>query len=155
MKMLEQGDFVEAAFTHGYLYGTSIKEFKVAKNEGKIAVADIDIKGVRAYRNLSNKVKAIFLLPPSFDILIKRLISRYGKSHNQEDIIVRLNTALSELHELLNTSYYYLIINYDIAETTKQVLKIMSDSAKSEPNAKAIPLAKQLIKGIDSYIANA
>ncbi len=72
--MLDSKKFVEAAFTHEHLYGTSLEEFAISTKEGKIAVADIDIKGVRSYRELSNNVIAVFILPPNFKALSQRLI---------------------------------------------------------------------------------
>ena len=155
IKMLDAGEFIEAAYTHGNLYGTSVEEFRMASKESKIAVADIDIKGVRAYRQLAGNVTAVFLLPPSFDVLIERLIRRYGKSHNREDIKVRLATALDELEELINTDYYYLITNDKMSQTTETVLKIMDGQFKLEPNQKALTLARQLISSIKNYLSAA
>lgn len=152
MQLLKEHQFVEAALTHGHLYGTSISEFKTATKEGKIAVADIDIKGVKSYQSLSPNVKAIFLLPPSFEVLIKRLVDRYGQSHDKQDIKVRLNTALAELNELLNSNFYYLMVNTDINETTGEVLKIVSEKLDPEPNPEALQLAKQLISDIKDYL---
>ncbi|HEY1644863.1 MAG TPA: hypothetical protein VGF75_00570, partial [Candidatus Saccharimonadales bacterium] len=119
LEMLKDHKFIEAALIHGHLYGTSMSEFETARNESKIAVADIDIKGVRAYRRLSDNVTAVFLLPPSFETLINRLVDRYGKTRNQDDIKIRLATALDELYELLSADYYFVIINHRIEDTTK------------------------------------
>ncbi|MHB1865493.1 MAG: guanylate kinase [Candidatus Saccharimonadales bacterium] len=154
IKMLKERKFIEAAYTHGYLYGTSIEEFKIAKQEGKIAVADIDIKGVRSYRQLSTNVLSVFLLPPSFNILIDRLIARYGKSHREEDIKVRLATALDELSELLNTDYYHSIVNFDISTTTNKVLDIVNGGLLPKTNPNALKLAQQLIDDIKKYLAH-
>ena len=154
LNMLKEHKFVEAAYTHKYLYGTSIKEFEAAKREGKIAVADIDIKGVRSYRNLTAGVIAVFLLPPSFKVLIERLIKRYGKSHDQEDIKLRLATALDELSELLNTDYYHPIINNNIETTLNNVIDIARGVEKIKTDPKPLNLAKKLINEIQEYLVS-
>jgi guanylate kinase len=154
IQMMKEHKFIETAFTHGHLYGTSIQEFKIAKKEGKIPVADIDIKGVRSYRQLSDKVTAIFLLPPSFQILIDRLIARYGKSRNQADIKLRLATALDELSELVNSDYYYSIINNNMALTTKKVLAIVAGKQLPKPSPRAKALALALIDDIKTYLSS-
>ncbi len=153
LKMLEDHKFVEAAYTHRYLYGTSVAEFEIAKKEGKIPVADIDIKGVRSYRELTSGVIAVFLLPPSFKVLINRLVNRYGKSHDQEDIKIRLATALDELSELLNTDYYYAIINSDISTTSQKVTGIVRGTKKHKSGSKSLDLAQKLIDDIKKYLA--
>lgn len=152
LEMLEERKFIEAAYTHGKLYATSIEEFKIAKREGKIAVADIDIKGVRSYRQLSNKIIAVFLLPPSFKILLERLIARYGKSRDQEDIKIRLATALDELSELMNTDYY-LIVNNNISTTTSKVLRIIEGKSKLQTSQQELRLAQKLIDDIKAYLS--
>lgn len=152
LNMLDKQLFIEVAFTHGNLYGTSLEEFRLAKNEGKIAVADIDIKGVRSYRQLTDKVTAVFLLPPSFKILLNRLITRYGQAHDEEDIKVRLATALDELAELIDTNYYLPIINNNIELTTKTVLAVINNNQKIKPDPKALNLAQCLINDIKKYL---
>ncbi len=153
IKMLKDKKFIEAAFTHNHLYGTSVEEFKIAKAQDKIPVADIDIKGVRVYRQLSDQVTAVFLLPPSFKALIDRLIFRYGKSQDQAEIKLRLGTALDELSELLNTDYYFALVNNRISVSTKQVLDIVDGKKKLAPNKNALKVANKVIIDIKSYLA--
>jgi guanylate kinase len=152
LKLLKNHQLIEATITHGYMYGTATEEIQKAINESKIAVTALDIKGVRSYRKLSDKVIAVYLLPPNFEALISRLTARYGRAHNQSDIKTRLVTALDELNELTETDYYYVLINDDIGETTKAVEKIVAGRYKPKTNPAVIALANQLIEGINNYL---
>jgi guanylate kinase len=152
LKLLKNHQLIEATITHGYMYGTATEEILKAANGSRIAVTALDIKGVRSYRKLSDKIIAVYLLPPNFEALISRLIARYGKAHNQSDIKTRLVTALDELSELAKTDYYYVLINNDIGETTKAVEKIMSGERKPKTNPAAIALTSQLIEDISKYL---
>lgn len=149
--MLKNHDFIEVAYTHGCLYGTSISEVKKATNKNKIAVADVDVKGVRSFRYLSNSITAIYLLPPNFDILIERLKNRYSNSNDAlKDIRNRLTTALYELKELLNSDYYHIVVNKDIQDASKTVLKIID--GQQYPSNEGRSVAKSLINDINNYL---
>jgi guanylate kinase len=151
--LLKNHQLIEAAITHGYMYGTAISEIQKAIDEFKIAVTDLDIKGVRSYRQLSNKVTAVYLLTPNFEVLISRLIARYGQAHDKSDLKTRLLTALDELSELTHTDYYYVLINEDVGETTKAVEKIMTGKHKPKNDPAVIALTNQLTSGISQYLS--
>lgn len=154
LRMLDEHQFIEAAYTHGNLYGTSVTEFVRVKNEGKIGVGDIDVKGIRSYRQTSNNLTAVFILPPSFKVLISRLKARYGASHDQEELKIRLKTALDEFNELLITDYYYALINDNLEETLKSILDIAEGKLKVKSNPEAMELAKTLIADSQKYLEN-
>jgi guanylate kinase len=153
-KMLDDQLFIEAAIIHGNLYGTSASEFKATKDQSKIAIADIDVQGVKSYRQLSKKTMSIFLLPPSFEVMLKRLSLRYGHADHDKDINVRLGTALDELYELLDYRYYHAVINDDLKqtiETAKSIVKNNYHDTKEDEQARH--LARKLIEDIKKYIA--
>ena len=153
-KLLDGQEFVEAAMIHGNLYATSAAEFAAAKRESKIGVTDLDVQGVRSYKRLSPKAIAVFLLPPSFNILLARIARRYGHSNHDKDIIIRLNTALDELYELLNTDYYYGVINDNLDQTIKIVEQIVSTNHHDrQTDQQAKKQAKNLIADIKNYLA--
>lgn len=153
LDMLQSKQYIEVALTHGNIYGTSIDQFKEAIKDSKIAVADIDIKGVRTYLSLTDHVIPVFLLPPSFEALMKRLLSRYGIATDQKDIRTRLHTALNELNEFINTDYYYPVINSEIARTTKIVEDIVAGKIDNRRDQSAVTLARQLLKDIKDILA--
>jgi len=154
LEMLRSHEFIEAAYTHTNMYGTSIKELERASKESKIAVADIDVKGVRAYRELMDNVTPVYLLPPSFKILIERLTRRYGESRDREDIKIRLSTALEELSDLLDSNYYHIIVNEDKSISLGKVLEVFKGSKEYLNNEENLKIAKDLADQIKDYLAS-
>jgi guanylate kinase len=76
VRMLENHEFVEAKFVHGNAYGTSIAEIQKAKDDGKVAITDLDVQGVAEYKEISQNVIAEFILPPNYEEWQRRLHTR-------------------------------------------------------------------------------
>ena len=152
-RMIEDQAFIEAKVYSGNLYGTSVAEIQEAHDEGKIAMTDIEVQGVAEYKALDPSVMAVFLLPPTFDEWQARLMRRYGDVMDIDDARLRMQTALDELDQLLNTDYYVAVINDDIDEAFEQiqtVIKSATHTTPDEPAARAI--AKQLSADIKSHL---
>jgi len=152
-KMLDNHKLIEAKIYSGNLYGTSVSEIKAAHDEGKIAMTDIEVQGVAEYKTLDPGVMAVFLLPPDFKTWQERLQRRYGDVVDARDYRLRLQTALEELEQLLNTNYYVAVINNDLNETFKQIHTITSSrdhTTPDDPAARAV--AKQLAQDIQTYL---
>lgn len=112
--MLKKGAFVEAKFVHGTLYGTSVAEVERAAKAG-IAITDIDVQGVEEYKNVSNEVVAIFVVPPDYDTWVSRLKRRYATAEEfSKEWPKRRSTAIKELTRALELPYYHCVINDDL-----------------------------------------
>lgn len=124
--MIDQRKFVEVKYVHGdTIYGTSVAEIKAGYDEGKILVTDIDVQGVSEYKQISNGVTAIFLLPPSFEVWQERLRKRYeSKEAFQNEWPKRRASALKELEHALSVPYYHFIINDDLERTVRVASEI-------------------------------
>ncbi len=109
--MVERGEFIEWASVHGEFYGTSSKRVEELVDAGNDVILDIDIQGAMQIKEKYDKGTYIFILPPSLELLKKRLSERMTDS--QEEIQKRLDTALQEITSYSN--YDYVIIN-DILE---------------------------------------
>ena len=152
--MLDKHEFIEAKVYSGNLYGTSLAEIERARNEGRVAMTDLEVQGVAEYKAIDPGVMAVFLLPPNFATWQERLQRRYGDVMDVDDYRLRLQTALDELEELLNTSYYVAVINDDIEETFKHIETVVSSqnhTTPDEPAARAV--AEQLAEDIQNYLA--
>lgn len=79
---IAEGEFIEYEEVYeGQFYGTLKSEVDRLKNEQKHVIFDIDVKGATAIKNLyGERCLAIFISPPSLEILIKRLTSRGTES---------------------------------------------------------------------------
>lgn len=115
-QMLEEQAFIEAKFVHGsVVYGTSVNEVEKAYKQGKIAVTDIDVQGVEEYKQLSQDVVAIFILPPDCNTWRERLRKRYEtEAEFEAEWPKRRNSAINELRQALEVPYYHFIINDDL-----------------------------------------
>lgn len=116
-----QGKFLESANVHGNLYGTSIAAVEAVADAGKRCILDIDVQGARAVRNSTLDALFIFICPPSFEDLEKRL---RGRGTEEEDQIQkRLRNAKEELELGRNSMLFDHILVNDDLETCYQRLK--------------------------------
>ena len=116
--MLAKQAFIEAKLVHGTVYGTSTGEVRRAHDMHKIAITDIDVQGVDEYKQVSQEVVAIFILPPSFAIWRERLMARYESPEAfDQEWPKRRTSAIKELQQALSVPYYHFIINDDLAHS--------------------------------------
>jgi guanylate kinase len=121
-RMIREHEFVEVKMYSGNIYGTSIAEIQKAHDEGKIAVTDLEVQGVVEYKNISAGVIAEFILPPNYDEWQRRLHARYGTTGaDPADIAKRMKTAIAELEEALEQTYYHFVVNETLDEAVKAV----------------------------------
>ncbi len=146
VKMLENGQFIEAKQYSGNIYGTSIKEVENAYRRGKIAISDIEVQGVAEYMGASANVTPIFILPPDFNTWKQRLKDRFrGLNRDWQEMQKRLDTAKKELHEALSKDYFEFVINDDLAATVKIVDKVAHGHLSMEKNDQARQVAQDLL----------
>ena len=102
--------FLEFANVHGHQYGT-IKSFVDERlGEGSQVILDIDVQGfTQIQRAITKDIVSIFIIPPSFDELKRRLILRGLDSNDAID--KRLENARKELEQAEN--FDYLVLNDD------------------------------------------
>lgn len=96
---------------------------------------------------------AVFLLPPNFKTWQDRLQRRYGDVVDVQDYHLRLQTALEELEQLLNTNYYEAVINDDLDVAYEHIKTITSSkdhTSPDDPAARAV--AKRLAQDIQDYL---
>jgi len=121
LKLVEQKAFVEVKAVHGdTLYGTSVAEIRAGQDEGKISITDIDVQGVGEYKQYSQNVVALFILPPSYDTWRERLARRYQTTDEFEaEWPKRRGSAIKELEFALSVPYYHFIINDDLQRSVR------------------------------------
>ena len=121
---VKKGEFVEWTRYGGYCYGTLKSEIESPLVEGKDLVFEIDVKGATALKSWSPNIVSIFILPPSFPILEKRLRRRQTESF--QELQQRLATAKSEI--ALVKDYDYCVINPDdnINQAVQQIRHIIA-----------------------------
>lgn len=118
-QMIARGEFIEYAFVHEQLYGTSRGEVLSRLRNGEDVILDIDYQGARQIATdpeLSPRSLNVFIFPPSFEHLEQRLRDRGLNS--EEEIHTRLQKAIDEINAS-KQFYHYVIINDDLTAATE------------------------------------
>lgn len=118
---IEEGEFLEYAEYVGSFYGTPKKYVDEAMAEGKDAILDIEVQGAAQVHELRPEVVRIFVAPPSWEELERRLKARGTDS--PEKIQERLLRAKVELESA--DSYDYFVINDTVESAVKELRAIM------------------------------
>ncbi len=122
-QMKENDAFLESANVHGFQYAT-IKSYVQEKiNSGISVILDIDVQGFTQIKNSLMEHISIFILPPSFEELEKRLFTR-GQDSN-EVISKRLENAVTELKYA--DLFDYVVLNDQFNKTIETLSSILFD----------------------------
>lgn len=120
---VEDHQFIEWAKVHNHYYGTSVATVQASLQKHQCLLFDLDIQGarnlLRLFRNLST---AIFIAPPSLQVLRERLQKR--GSETAEQLELRLNNAIEELNH--KNEFDYLVINDDFEQSYGDLKNIIS-----------------------------
>lgn len=106
--MVKAGQFLETNEHFGHLYGTPVRY----ADTNDCVILEIDIQGARKVKHRHPATHSVFILPPSYDELERRLRSRGGLS--EEEMSARLARAIEELFHAYQ--YDYWLVN-DCLET--------------------------------------
>ena len=110
--MLARHEFVEWADVYGHFYGTARKQLEAAQAAGRDILLDIDVQGHRQVRECLPEALSVFILPPSYRELARRLRDR--RSDASDEIERRLRTAREEITHW--PEYDYLVVNDELAK---------------------------------------
>jgi guanylate kinase len=108
--MIAGNEFLEWAQVFGNFYGTSALDTDRVLLGGTDLVLVIDVQGARQVRSHRPDAVSVFVLPPSFDVLERRL--RLRSQDSEDQIRRRLDTARLEVAAV--TEYGYAIVNDDV-----------------------------------------
>lgn len=120
-KLIESNGLLEYASFAGNYYGTPVEEVRKSISQGKICLLIIEVQGAKNIMKMYKDCVPIFLLPPSFEILEKRLRGR--KTDTEEVINERLRIAKHEINS--KEKYKYTVVNDDLDEAVKEISEIL------------------------------
>jgi guanylate kinase len=118
---VSRNEFAEWADVHGNLYGTLRSEVDRVLTSGRHVVMDIDVQGARQLKAAYPGAVTVFVLPPSADVLLKRLRER--RTESAEQLVERLRSAVDELREV--EAYRYVVVNDEISRSVDRVSAII------------------------------
>ena len=120
--MIADGDLLEYAVVHGHAkYGTPRRPVEDALAAGKPCLLEIDLAGARQVREAMPEALLVFLKPPSWDELVRRLIGRGTETSEQQER--RLATARVEL--AAEEEFDETIVNHEVHEAAEDLVKLM------------------------------
>lgn len=123
LELVTNGEMLEWAKVHGHYYGTPRPPVTKALASGQDVILEIDLGGARQVRKSLPQAVQIFLAPPSWEELKKRLRGRGTEDAAEQKI--RLATAKTEL--AAQNEFDYVVINDAVANATSKILHIINN----------------------------
>jgi guanylate kinase len=121
-QMVERKEFLEYAEVYGHHYGSPKAFVEDYLSKGVDVLFDIDWQGTQQLKEMAmSDLVSVFLLPPTFQDLEKRLIKRGEDS--KETVLSRMKKANDEISHW--AEYDYIVINQDLSESVNAVRSIL------------------------------
>jgi guanylate kinase len=123
--LVSGGELLEWAVVHGrHRYGTLRRAVQEALAAGRPALLEIDLQGARQVRASMPGSLFVFLAPPSWEEMVRRLVGRGTESEAERGR--RLATARQEL--AAGTEFDVTIVNDDVRRATDELVQCMGVS---------------------------
>jgi guanylate kinase len=121
--LISTGQMLEFAVVHGkHRYGTPRQPVVAALEAGKSVLLEIDIQGARQVKEHMPEAITVFIAPPSWDELVRRLKGR--ATEQPDEMIRRLETAKIELQG--QSEFDHVVMNDDVAKCAQSVVDLLS-----------------------------
>ena len=138
--LIEEGDLLEWALVHGNYYGTGRRAIAQLRGAGYDVILTIDVQGERQIRQAYPDALSVFILPPSYAVLVDRLGGRDGAAG--PDLRLRLRNAVDEVAQYRH--FDYLVVNDQLSEAVAEVAAIIqAGRARRECRA---PKAEEILQ---------
>ena len=121
-RMIAEGAFLEWALVHGRnRYGTPRQPVFDHLAAGRPALLEIDLQGARQVREMMPGARFVFLAPPSWEELVRRLVGRGTEGPDERGR--RLATARVEL--AAESEFDHVIVNDEVSRATDELIRLM------------------------------
>lgn len=120
--MIKNDELLEYNVYVGNYYGTPKAPVVKAVNEGRDFIIEVDVNGAEQIRKKMPEAVSIFIMPPSYSELERRLTGRGTDS--KEVIAERMQSSLKEIAR--STEYDYIVVNDDIDTAVNDIISIIS-----------------------------
>ncbi len=123
-RMIDSGELLEWAEIHGglQLSGTPSAPVRRAIEQGKPVLIEVDLCGARAIRAAMPEALLVFMAPPSWDVLVRRLT---GRGTESTDVVARrLETARIELEA--KDEFDEVIVNEDVSRSCHELVSLLA-----------------------------
>ena len=123
--MIAAGEFLEWASYAGNLYGTPRGPVEERLRAGLPALLEIELQGARQVRRAMRDAQLVFLAPPSWDELVRRLTGR--GTEDEATIARRLDAARQEL--AAEAEFDHTVTNVSIEQAAAELVELLSSPA--------------------------
>ena len=121
-RMIDEDDLLEWAVVHqAARYGTPRQPVNLALASGRPAMLEIDLQGARQVRRTMPGALFVFLKPPSWDELVRRLVGR--GTETEEERARRLDTARAEL--AAEAEFDVTVVNHEVHAAADELVALM------------------------------
>jgi guanylate kinase len=148
-RMIAAGEFLEWAEVFGNYYGTALSALDLASKHGTDLLLDIDVQGALQVMHQVPEAVSIFILPPSPEVLERRLRNRSQAEGvaNESIIEARLSEARTELQKI--DDYKYSLVN-DVLDQAAAEMRSIVLVARGDATPAEGDLAAQCVTGARS-----
>ncbi|MBC9735101.1 guanylate kinase [Nocardioides marmotae] len=121
--MIAEDDLLEWAVVHkSARYGTPRQPVDLALASGRPAMLEIDLQGARQVRRTMPEALFVFLKPPSWEELVRRLVGRGTETEEERER--RLETARAEL--AAESEFDTTIVNHEVHAAANELVALMT-----------------------------
>jgi guanylate kinase len=127
-RMVAEGELLEWAVVHkAARYGTPRQPVDLALASGRPAMLEIDLQGARQVRGTMPEALFVFLKPPSWEELVRRLVGRGTETLEERER--RLETARGEL--AAESEFDVTIVNHEVNAAAEELVALMTGSQRA------------------------
>jgi guanylate kinase len=120
--LVAEGELLEWAVVHGRnRYGTLRSTVQAAMDEGRTVLLEIDLQGARQVKETMPEANFVFLAPPSWDEMVRRLVGRGTESPEEQQ--QRLETAKLEL--AAEPEFNHTVVNDTVEHAADELVSLM------------------------------
>lgn len=146
-QMVDDGRFFEWATYNDNLYGTTLEEVEPRLERGVDVLLEIEVQGAEQVLRQHPEAHSVFILPPSYEDLERRLRSR--NLDEGREITGRLAVSLWEIERYV--LYRYVIINHDVEQASQALAAIILE--KRHRLERTDPEAREILRSFERAIA--
>lgn len=132
-QLIRSKQMLEYAYYNRNGYGTLRYSVEKLRDEGRNVILDIDVTGAMKVRALCPDATLIFIMPPTWEELEKRIRERNTES--EAEIQARLMIAQEEV--LCAEQYDYILVNDTVEATVRRMGQIIHGNRYSRNSMKA------------------
>ncbi|KIZ17494.1 guanylate kinase [Streptomyces natalensis ATCC 27448] len=120
-KLIANGELLEWAEFAGHRYGTPRKAVMDRLEAGEPVLLEIDLQGARQVRESMDDASLVFLAPPSWDELVRRLT---GRGTEAPEVIER-RLAAAKVELAAETEFDLTLVNTSVEAVSRELLALM------------------------------